>query len=67
MMPGALGMDSKAGITWKGQTYDQTDNGLRRGDVKVEAVFSAAKGSGKCSYSLAMPPASGAVLEVSGK
>lgn len=67
MMPGALGMDSKAGVTWKGQTYDSTDNGLRKGDAKVESVTSVAKGSGKCSYSLAMPPASGAVLEVAGK
>jgi hypothetical protein len=68
LMPGALGMQSKAGITWRGQTYDQTENGYRRGDVAWEKAYPAAgKNGGGCTVGIAMPPASGAVVELKKK
>lgn len=63
LMPGIKGMDSYRGITWQGQTYDETTNGYRRGDRAVDYV-APRYANGKCSMTVPMPPASGAVLEV---
>lgn len=63
LLPGKEGMKAKAGITWRGQTYDTTADGRPVGAQVTEAVAPAAAG-GRCTYAVPMPVASGAVLEV---
>jgi hypothetical protein len=64
LMPGKKGMDSKDGITWRGQTYDNAANGKLQGSAKSESLRPVAAAGGKCSVTVPMPVASGAVLEV---
>jgi len=63
MMPGFWGMDSRAGVTWAGQTYDNLSTGKRQGNLVIDSVWPN-RDSGKCSMGIAMPATSGAVLEI---
>jgi hypothetical protein len=63
MMPGFWNMDSRAGVTWAGQTYDNSPSGMKQGTRVVEQVYPV-KENGKCTVGIAMPVASGAVLEM---
>jgi hypothetical protein len=65
LMPGAKGMASKDGITWRNQTYDSTSNGKMIGRAVDEKVPVAGPGpDGRCAVTVPMPLASGAVVEV---
>ncbi|KAI8474854.1 MAG: hypothetical protein J3K34DRAFT_406796 [Monoraphidium minutum] len=66
LMPGAKGMESKDGLTWRGQTYDSSSSGKLLGETVATEVLPeiADFWSGRCKYVVAMPAASGAVLEI---
>ena len=72
MLPGVDGLRSKGGITWAGQTYDGSTDGVIRGARDVQAVEPARlpadaigmKFAPGLSYTVAMPALSGAVIEI---
>ncbi|GBF97376.1 hypothetical protein Rsub_11023 [Raphidocelis subcapitata] len=65
LLPGAQGMASKDGITWRGRSYDGSPNGLLKGAPSEERVAPVplAGADGRCTVTVPMPAASGAVVE----
>lgn len=67
LLPGKQGMQSKAGITWQGQHYfGAGTTGVIQGKTEIEVVKPAmsAETSASCSYAVAMPKTSAAVIIV---
>jgi len=64
LLPGKQGLMSKDGISWRGQSYDGTANGVIQGEEVVEVVQSRPADGGKCTVIIPLPLASGAVLIV---
>lgn len=64
LMPGAAGMSSKDGISWRNQSYDGAADGLLQGAPVDETVKSVPSGKTKCTMTVPMPAASAAVLEI---
>lgn len=66
LLPGKKGMESKAGVTWQGQHYVGADTtGVIQGKPEIEAVKPSSTSGGSCSYAIAMPKTSAALLIVS--
>jgi hypothetical protein len=63
LMPGARGMDSKDGIRWRGQTYDNVANGVISGAAADDLVPTSKVEGGRCTVIVPMPVASAAVME----
>ncbi|WIA13252.1 hypothetical protein OEZ85_006841 [Tetradesmus obliquus] len=66
MLPGRLGIFSKGGITWHGQTYENSGfTGKLQNAVEQVAVRPQLFAGKPCSYNIGLPAASAALLVVS--
>jgi hypothetical protein len=66
MLPGSRGIFTKGGITWMGQTYENSGlTGKLQGHVEQVAVRPQLFAGKPCSYNIGLPAASAALLVVS--
>lgn len=65
LLPGPLGIYSKAGITWRGQHYmTAATSGKLQGNVEKAHVKPQLFAGKPCSFNIALPAATAALLEV---
>ena len=65
LLPGKLGVQSKAGVTWQGQHYiGANTTGTLQGKRETEAVVAKLHPGNPCSYEVAVPRTSAALLVV---
>lgn len=66
LLPGSQGIDSKGGLSWQGQHYDDSSVALagQLVDEKQVATVWATQDADGCAYVVGMPKASAALLVV---